>query len=755
VACGALLGDTSARGDAGKVGAAVLQATAGGRTAPILVYLREQADLSAANGMRDEDARGWFVYHALRRVASRAQAPIVRLLRDRGIPYRSFWVADVIATRGGRPLVDTLAARSDVKAIESNVAARGLLGSESSGTGPVQAAATATVEPGVALVNAPQLWAKGFTGQGMVVGNQDTGMRWTHAALEPHYRGWNGSSADHDYNWWDAIHSAPGNPCGADTTSPCDDQGHGTHTTGTAIGYDGGTNHVGVAPGAKWIGCRNMDRGTGSPSTYTECFQFFIAPTDLSGVNRDPTRRPDVVNDSWYCPPSEGCAVDTLKTVVANTQAAGIFVVASAGNDGPSCSTVQYPPALYGASFSVGAMNASKQLADFSSRGPVTADGSGRLKPEIVAPGVAVRSATNSGDDSYAVLSGTSMAGPHVVGAVALLWSARPALIRDIARTKQLLTSTARPDVTVPTNGTGCGGSATVPNDHFGWGRLDVLAAYDASRDGAGKLAASPTAVSASAAERTVVLTYKAALGGMTDGALTIVVPSGWSAPSTAPAARGYTTSTAGAVSVSNRVVTVSHLTLASGQAVTVTYGSKAGGGPGATVTSSPGTVVWQARQKASAGGSLTNLALSPSITVYARDGSGTLTPSPASVAHGSTGNTITFTYTAASGGLFRGTLTLTVPSGWNAPSTAGSAPGYTTSGSGVLSVSQRTVTVDKLTLVAGQTVSIVYGSRAGGGPGASAPSAPGAQTWKAKERSTAGGALTALIAGSPVISIT
>ena len=91
---------------------------------------------------------------------------------------------------------------------------------------------------------------------------------------------------------------------------PCDDNGHGTHTTGTTSGDDGtpGVNQIGVAPGAKWIGCRNMDQNVGRPETYTECFEFFIAPWDLNHQSPNPTLRPHVMNNSWGCPASELCA---------------------------------------------------------------------------------------------------------------------------------------------------------------------------------------------------------------------------------------------------------------------------------------------------------------------------------------------------------------------------------------------------------------------------------------------------------------
>ena len=203
------------------------------------------------------------------------------------------------------------------------------------------------MEWGVQNVNAPAVWALGFTGQGLVVGNQDTGIRWTHNTLKPKYRGWNGVSANHNFNWHDSIHSGGGS-CGPNNLAPCDDNGHGTHTAGTAVGDDGAGNQIGVAPGAKWIGCRNMDSGNGTPATYTECFQFFIAPTDLAGNNPNPALRPHVINNSWGCPVSEGCVTRAeLETIVNNTEAAGIFVQASAGNSGPSCSTVADPPAIY------------------------------------------------------------------------------------------------------------------------------------------------------------------------------------------------------------------------------------------------------------------------------------------------------------------------------------------------------------------------------------------------------------------------
>src|SRR5215472_3916394 len=465
---------------ANKIAPEVMADTDNGKSASVIILLADQANVNAGYNMRDQDARGWFVYNTLSQHATRTQRGIRSLLDSRGVTYQSFFVVNMIVANADRALVEALAARPDVARVDSNRPTR-WIEDPSIANFSVTPSNAVTVEWGVQDVNAPQVWAMGFTGQGIVIGNEDTGMRWTHVALKPHYRGWNGVTADHNYNWHDSIHDSVGNPCGNDSPFPCDDNGHGTHTTGTTSGDDGTGNQIGVAPGAKWIGCRNMDSNTGTPARYTECFQFFIAPTDLNGQNPNPALRPHVINNSWTCPVSEGCTTgDELRMIVENTQAAGIFVEASAGNSGSACSTVSDPPAYYEASFSTGAIDITNTLAGFSSRGPVTRDGSNRLKPNISAPGVNVRSSYFTSDTTYANLSGTSMAGPHVVGTVALLWSARPQLVRDIATTKMILQNTANPGVTVNPPQT-CGGipNTTIPNNSFGYGRVDALAAVN------------------------------------------------------------------------------------------------------------------------------------------------------------------------------------------------------------------------------------------------------------------------------------
>ena len=451
-----------------KIDPSVLVAAEAGQTVEALVYLAEQADLTSAKELISKEKKGHFVFERLRATAAQSQVSLIQLLREEGVVHQSFWIANMIWIEADLDLVQRLAERGDVCHLYANPTVPLRLPAAEETPPPLFA--PAAVEWNIALIGAPNFWFAGFSGQGIVIAGQDTGYDWDHPALIDKYRGWNGVTADHDYNWHDAIHSGGGS-CGANSPEPCDDHSHGTHTMGTMVGDDGLGNQIGVAPGALWMGCRNMNQGNGTPATYSECFEFFLAPTRVDGSDPDPSRAPHVINNSWLCPPSEGCADPTvLQSVVENTRAAGIVVVVSAGNDGSGCSSIDYPAAIYDAALTVGATDAGDSIAGFSSRGGVTVDGSLRVKPNVTAPGVGIRSSLYGG--GFFSLSGTSMAGPHVAGQVALLISAVPALAGRVETLEACIEATAIP-LTSTQDCSGIDGSQ-VPNNVYGRGRINL-----------------------------------------------------------------------------------------------------------------------------------------------------------------------------------------------------------------------------------------------------------------------------------------
>ncbi|MGA9829203.1 MAG: S8 family serine peptidase, partial [Rhodanobacteraceae bacterium] len=454
----------------------LLAAAAEHGSADALIVFADQAPpvLAPLDRTADYRLRRRVLVDALRARSDAEQRDVRDWLDARGIAHRDFWVANVIETRLSSADLADLGRRGDVTRIVSNtVISAHLPRPETGAESPDQ---PTTIEWGVMQINAPLAWAAGDTGQGVVIGGEDTGYQWDHPALEPQYRGFANRVVDHNYNWHDAIHDSSGNPCGNDSPFPCDDYGHGSHTAGTFAGDDGGANQIGVAPGAKWIGCRNMDDGNGTPARYIECMQWMLAPTDLAGQNPNPDLAADVVSNSWTCPPNEGCtAGDEIEAAVDNVVAGGIFFAAAAANDGPACGTITGPPAIYDASFVVGATDSSDRLASFSSRGPVA--GVELIRPDVSAPGVNVRSSVPV--NSYALYSGTSMATPHVAGTAALVMAMDPALKGNPQRVAEILRDTAETEgVTDPYN-SGCGGLTMNdwPNYQAGYGRVDAWAA--------------------------------------------------------------------------------------------------------------------------------------------------------------------------------------------------------------------------------------------------------------------------------------
>jgi len=432
------------------------------------------ADVAAAAAGQ---GRGRAVYDRLRGRARAAQARVRGELTRAGVPFRPLYLVNGLAVRGDLALARRLARHAEIARIVGDPVVRGVEGDLST---PWPFSPDAGPEWGVAKIEAGKVWSQdGNRGEGIVIASADTGVEWTHPAIKGKYRGWNGTIANHDFNWFDAI---------ADLAAPIDDYGHGTHTTGTMVGDDGAGNQIGVAPGARWMACRNMNQGNGQPSTYIACNQYFLAPYPHGGdpeLDGDPSKAPDIVNNSWACPPSEGCDPYVLQASFAALKAAGILAVASAGNSGPACTSVSDPPAILEETFVVGATDSSNLLASFSSRGPVTINGSGRLRPDVAAPGVSVRSSIRGA--GYGLMSGTSMAGPHAAGAAALLWSAKPQLRGNVATSRCLISRSARGIVQLSaTQVCGGTGAADRPNNLFGYGLIDAYDAIHLGPDGDG-----------------------------------------------------------------------------------------------------------------------------------------------------------------------------------------------------------------------------------------------------------------------------
>jgi subtilisin family serine protease len=448
----------------------------------ILIECPGKADLSGAQALRTKEEKGAYVFEQLRNYGKAERTAIVSWLSNYQIQAESFWIVNGLAATVPVKLLPQLAQLQEVAWLSADTKMT---------VQPIRAmqesdqTRMAGPEWGIRKIQADSVWKLGITGQGVLVAGQDTGFDWDQTPLKTKYKGYiDLMTVDHNYHWHDAIHdksplnSDSLNPCGFNSKVPCDDHGHGTHTMGTMVGDDGNGNQIGVAPGAKWISCRNMERGWGQPSTYTECFQWFLAPTDLDGKNPDPGKAPHVINNSWGCPPIEGCDTSNfrfMERAVDALKAAGVVVVVSAGNDGARCGNIENPAAIFQNSFTVGASRQNDTITGFSSRGPVIVDGSGRLKPNVVAPGAGVRSILP--DSSYQSWSGTSMAGPHVAGAVALIISANPGLAGQVDVIENLLQETAKP---IQFN-QGCGDldSLAYPNNTYGYGRINVLSAVE------------------------------------------------------------------------------------------------------------------------------------------------------------------------------------------------------------------------------------------------------------------------------------
>lgn len=454
-----------------KVDPVVLKKAETESTVEFIAVLKQQADVSAADNLDTKEEKGMFVYNSLKAAVEHSQGEVISLLKNANADFQAFWVVNCVSVKADAKVLQAVAELASIDIIIENAKSE----TPKLISPSVNPDVLRGVTWGISKTKTDQVWSQlNVKGKGAVVSGEDTGYDWEHPAIKKQYRGWNGSSADHNYNWHDAVH-ATGSSCGKDSQEPCDDNEHGTHTMGTMVGNDNNGTSIGMAPEAKWMGCRNMNANNGTVTTYVECFQFFLAPTNLKNQGEDPSKAPRVINNSWVCPTSEGCnssTFGTIEKVVNNLRAAGVVVVGSAGNDYQSvgCSSVREPVAMFKGTFTVGSTTSSDASSSFSNHGPVSNYG-GHISPDISAPGSGVYSSIPGG--GYKNLDGTSMADPHVAGLVALIVSANPGLAGKVSAIEDIIQSTA-----VKLYSSACGsGSNAIPNNTFGYGRIDALAA--------------------------------------------------------------------------------------------------------------------------------------------------------------------------------------------------------------------------------------------------------------------------------------
>ncbi len=434
-----------------------------GEKVSVLVLLNERLDIDAMKASLQASKasradRHLTVVGGLKDIAQSTQSRILRYLWFQKLigrveSYRAFWIDNIVAVDATRRVIKRLAIRSDVARIAFNHPIE-LIEPVEVSPGPEVAA---DIENGIVLTGAPELWNKGIDGTGTLACHLDTGVDGYHPALASRWRGHDPGVTSSEA-WFDPV---------TETNFPFDSGTHGTHTMGTICG-SAGSNQIGMAPGAKWISAGVIDRVNNINRTIADAIAAFQWAADPDGDPATMDDVPDVVSNSWgLVPYNHGYPpCDPLfNAVIDNLEAAGPVAVFAAGNEGSG--GIRIPADRITTpvnTFAVGALNQDgSSIASFSSRGPSKCDNS-TVKPEVTAVGSNVRSSIPGG--TYGTMSGTSMACPHVAGAVLLLRQIKPEATAE--EIKYALYQTA---VDLGPSG---------EDNTFGMGKIDLVAAADA-----------------------------------------------------------------------------------------------------------------------------------------------------------------------------------------------------------------------------------------------------------------------------------
>jgi len=389
----------------------------------------------ASQGMTSDERRE-FAASVMRDRAETAQAGILSQLEAQGggtvRDVQPFWIVNAIVARLSGQVIMDLAERDDVLFIR-------LMNVENALIEPVDihpadpGEGGRAVAWGVSKIGAPDVWALGYDGSGIVVSVVDTGVDYNHNDL--HNNMWHDTAAGLHYGW--DFENNDGDPM--------DSNGHGTHCAGSVAGDGTAGTETGVAPGATIMACRVANQLSAEAQLW-EAFEFSID----NGA--------DVISTSMgWCQAWDPDRVSWRESE-ENVLAAGICHSVAAGNEGGNPSSWGDirtpgdcpPPWLHpeqttsgglSAVVTVGATDINDAIAYFSSVGystwmydapwfdyDDTSPNIGLIDPDISGPGVDIVSCALGNPTGYTTMSGTSMATPHLAGCMALVLSANPSL---------------------------------------------------------------------------------------------------------------------------------------------------------------------------------------------------------------------------------------------------------------------------------------------------------------------------------------
>lgn len=421
----------------------------------IIVHLSNHLSSFEEDSHSSEPVRSQLYLH-LRKRHSEAQRPVIRMLKNYNQQqYQPFWIQNSISVpNASDAVIKALLAMPDVMDVVTN---KIVLLPKIEDTSVVELDVNDDPGTNIIALNTPKLWQLGYSGKGVVVANIDSGVRYSHEALINNYRGYQNGKFNHDYSFWTPDQQVL-------TPDTADFYGHGSHTMGTLAGSHG----IGMVPNATWITAKAFNwSGASTEAGLIAAAQWVMCPTKYDYSSPDCTKGAHVVSCSF----GGNQSLTWLNPSVDVWRKAGMIPVFAAGNVDGLCSTIMCP-ADYNKSIAVGGVQGKKYYHQ-SGRGPAP---DGNIKPDFVAPAVSIRSvlsAADSGRDAYTRLTGTSMATPHIAGALALLST----LHNDTDAIMTAMQATTTRDLEKPKlPPSTCGDTAynIFPNNIYGWGLPDV-----------------------------------------------------------------------------------------------------------------------------------------------------------------------------------------------------------------------------------------------------------------------------------------